>query len=168
MKLLTIAPLLLSTLVASKSLSFFGKEQSVVGESLSVPGKSPLEYCQPTHDDDILVIEHVNLKPNPPLAGSILTIEAVGKVLDDIEEKAYVNLQVKYGLITLIKTTMDLCDQVKNVDLSCPIQKGKITLTKDVELPSEIPNGKYTVLADVYTFDDRHITCLTAQVTFQK
>lgn len=26
--------------------------------------------------------------------------------------------------------------------------------------------GKYTVNADVYTADDKHITCLTATVTF--
>lgn len=78
------------------------------------------------------------------------------------------HLQVKYGLITLIKQTADLCDTVKNVDLECPLKKGETTLTKDVELPKQIPPGKYSVIADVYTKDEEKITCLTASVEFKR
>jgi hypothetical protein len=49
-----------------------------------------------------------------------------------------VALQVKYGVITLIKQTVDLCEQVKNVDLDCPLD-GNLKFTKEVELPREIP-----------------------------
>lgn len=117
--------------------------------------------------------------------GATLTIEAIGTFKEEIKEGAYVILQVKYGLIRLVNTKASVCEQIKNVDMECPIKKGKTVITKDVELPTEIPNvgrslylderallthlqGKYTVLADVYTEDDRKITCLTAQVTFQK
>jgi hypothetical protein len=79
-----------------------------------------------------------------------------------------VHLSVKYGLITIIRQTADLCDTVKNVDLECPIKKGELALTKDVELPKQIPPGKYTVLADVLTKDDKKITCLTATVEFHR
>jgi hypothetical protein len=48
-------------------------------------------------------------------------------------------LQVKYGLIRLVNTKADLCEQVKNVDLDCPIKKGKTTIKKDVEIPAEVP-----------------------------
>jgi ML domain len=60
-------------------------------------------------------------------------------LLEDIEKDAYVILQVKYGLIRLVNTQADLCEQVSNVDLECPIKKGKTTITKDVDLPKEIP-----------------------------
>lgn len=63
----------------------------------------------------------------------------MGTLREDIEDKAFVILQVKYGLIRLVNTQADLCEQVSNVDLTCPIKKGKITITKDVELPKEIP-----------------------------
>ena len=112
-----------------------------------------------------------------------MTIEASGTVKQTIEEGAYVKLQVKYGYIKLLDQTMDLCEQIKNVDLECPIEKGKISITKDVDLPKEIPpvriptigvsrkllthsQGKYIVNADVYSADDEHITCLTATVSF--
>lgn len=71
--------------------------------------------------------------------GANLTIEAVGTLLEEVGEGAYVVLQVKYGLIRLVNTEANLCEQVSNVDLSCPIKKGKTTITKDVALPKEIP-----------------------------
>jgi len=58
---------------------------------------------------------------------------------EDVGPGAYVVLQVKYGLIRLINQEADLCEQVANVDLECPIKKGKTTITKDVDLPKEIP-----------------------------
>jgi hypothetical protein len=73
------------------------------------------------------------------LSGETLTIEAIGTFTEDVEEGAYIQLQVKYGLIRLINTKADLCEQIKNVDLKCPIKEGKKTITKDVDLPNEIP-----------------------------
>jgi hypothetical protein len=57
---------------------------------------------------------------------------------EKVEVGAYVALQVKYGVITLIKQTVDLCEQVKNVELECPLE-GRVKFVKDVELPREIP-----------------------------
>jgi len=73
------------------------------------------------------------------LSGKSLIIKATGTVKEDIEEGAYIELQVKYGLIRLIKTRADLCEQVQNVDIECPINKGDLEITKTVELPREIP-----------------------------
>lgn len=164
---LSILTLLLSTLVASDGLSFLGS-QKALGDGEAVPGDNPLTYCNKEHSDDILVLKEVNLTPNPPVKGSTLTIEAVGELLEDVAEGAYVVLQVKYGLIRLVNTEADLCEQVSNVDLSCPIKKGVTTIVKDVELPKEIPPGTYTVLADAYTArpESKKIICLEATVTF--
>lgn len=96
-----------------------------------------------------------------------------------MEKGATIALEVKWGLITLLKQTVDLCDQIRNVDLKCPLKKGKMVLTKEVDLPKQIPpvrqclcsldighanveQGKYSVLADVYTKDQRQVTCLKA------
>jgi hypothetical protein len=46
---------------------------------------------------------------------------------------------VKYGFIKLITTRADLCKEIKNVDLECPIEKGEISILKSVDLPNEIP-----------------------------
>ena len=78
------------------------------------------------------------------------------------------HLQVKYGLITLINQEAQLCDYVKEVDLNCPLKKGDLELGKQVNIPKEVPPGKYTVLADVFTKDQDKITCLNAQVQFNR
>lgn len=74
------------------------------------------------------------------LSGTALVIKASGIVAETIEEGAYVALQVKYGLIRLISTKADLCEQVKNVDKECPIEAGSLIFEKSVDLPREIPN----------------------------
>jgi hypothetical protein len=71
-------------------------------------------------------------------SGQPLLIEATGTLREKVSAGAYVSLQVKYGVITLIKQTVDLCEQIKNVDLDCPIE-GDIKFTKSVDLPREIP-----------------------------
>ena len=67
-----------------------------------------------------------------------MTIEAKGNFTEEVEEGAYINIVVKYGLIKLITQKADLCEQMKNVDEKCPL-KGVKTITKDVDLPKEIP-----------------------------
>ncbi|KAI5292847.1 Phosphatidylglycerol/phosphatidylinositol transfer protein [Ascosphaera acerosa] len=133
--------------------------------SLKVPGNNPLTFCT-APDSDILEIEKVDLSPNPPKAGEKLTITATGITSKDIEAGAKVRLQVKYGLIRLISQEVDLCDEITKVDMQCPIKKGRMTLSKDVELPKEIPPGKYSVYADAVTNAEERITCLQASVTF--
>lgn len=71
-------------------------------------------------------------------SGKTLTIEAKGNFTETVEDGAYINLQVKYGLIRLINQKADLCEQMKNVDEECPLLGEKI-ITKDVDLPKEIP-----------------------------
>lgn len=75
-------------------------------------------------------------------------------------------VQVKYGLIRLINQEANLCEQIGNVDLECPLEKGDTAVTKDVTIPKEVPKGKYTVMADAYTKDKKKITCLEAVVYF--
>jgi len=102
-------------------------------------------------------------------SGTTLKISAKGILSEDVEDGAKIHLQVKYGLITIIRQEADLCDTVKKVDLECPLKKDKETeLEKSVDLPKEIPPGKYTVVADVLSKDDKKITCLTATVEFKR
>lgn len=130
-----------------------------------IPGDSPLMICD-LEEPKLVEIYKVNLDPNPPLKGQNLTIFAEGIVKETILEGAYVDVDVRYGYIRLLSQTFDLCEQTANVDLECPIKEGKITLETTLELPKEIPPGKYTVVARAYTVDDQPITCLSTTVEF--
>lgn len=170
MKFSTITTCLAVCLAPASALSVFnGKAASVVvNDDLKIPGDSPLEFCPGDHSADLVKIDKVDLSPNPPKAGQELIIKAKGSVKQKIDQGAYVLLTVKYGLIRLISTKADLCEQIGNVDLECPVEAGDLEITKAVDLPNEIPPGKYTVLADVFTVDDVQITCLTATVVFSR
>jgi hypothetical protein len=118
-------------------------------------------------------------------SGASLTIHALGSLSSAVEPGAKVALTVKYGLITLIHQTADLCDQLANLpdddsdgdgdgnDLRCPLRAGQIKeITHKVDIPQQVPKGKYTVLADVITKDGaaargkggEQITCLESVV----
>ena len=41
-----------------------------------------------------------------------------------------------------------------------------MNLTKEVEIPKEVPKGKYTVSANVSSVDDDIVTCMESVVFF--
>ncbi|OAQ59711.1 phosphatidylglycerol/phosphatidylinositol transfer protein precursor [Pochonia chlamydosporia 170] len=156
-------------LAPSTARSIFGGDaQKAIthNDDLKIPGESPLEHCPDRKSEGFIEINSVDLVPNPPAAGKELVIKANGTVKKTIEEGAYIDLVVKYGLIRLLKTRADLCEQMGEVDLKCPVEPGDRVITKTVELPKEIPPGTYNVEADVFTRDGERITCLTASVKF--
>lgn len=108
-------------------------------DSTKVPGESPVEICSLSPSDDLVEIKYIDLNPNPPLAGQDLNIDAKGYLKTTIEEGAYANFEVKYGFIKLLTGTADLCEQAAQVNLTCPIEKGEVSVQKLVELPSQIP-----------------------------
>lgn len=161
-----VAPLLLSAAALTDAFSIHrGSKQdalvTIQDDALKVPGDSPLEHCSAGFEEhDILILESVDLSPNPPLAyvlppacllrlikhltdpqhsGQTLSIKATGTLKQDVAAGAYANIIVKYGVITLLRTTIDLCEEIQKVDLKCPLKAGEMTLTKDVELPNKIP-----------------------------
>ena len=102
------APLLASAISIGAAAS---SVHALEDDPLKVPGEQPLYFCQDPKDY-ILKVENVVLSPNPPVPGQKLTITGNGTFSEQIDEGATVHLQVKYGLITLIKQTADMCEQL--------------------------------------------------------
>ncbi len=134
-------------------------------QNTPIKGDSPVQLCDES-DPQILTIDHVNLSPNPPKKGEKLVIEASGIFSKEVDTGSYVDIDVRYGYIKLVQETFDLCEQLENVDLTCPLDKGKLVITKEVDIPNEVPPGVYTVFARAYTPGDELITCLAATVEF--
>jgi len=167
MKTSLVLTLLTATALSTASL-FGGSQNALVDDpKLSVPGKNPLDFCSDPAEY-ILTIDHVDLSPDPPLPGQKLTISANGTFSKDIEPGATVFLQVKYGLITLIKQEADLCDNLPQIDMSCPIKEGVLSIKKEVDIPKQVPPGKYTVHADVNTVDKEKVTCMESTIVFSR
>ncbi|EFQ99924.1 phosphatidylglycerol/phosphatidylinositol transfer protein [Nannizzia gypsea CBS 118893] len=164
-----LVAVLLSPLALAAPPSLFRDTSQVflhTDQDLKVPGVNPLEFCDDPANN-LLTIERVDLSPNPPVPGQPLVIKASGIFSERIEKGATVHLQVTYGFLQLINMDMDLCDQTDKVGLNCPIEKGKTVLKKTVDIPQQVPPGKYIVRADVLTADKKPVTCLTASVVFE-
>lgn len=70
-------------------------------------------------------IRDITLTPSFPEPGKELLIEAEGIIKDPIQEGAYVQVTVKIGVVTLIRRTFDLCEEMqKNDVLDCPVRQG--------------------------------------------
>ncbi|BFZ63019.1 Phosphatidylglycerol/phosphatidylinositol transfer protein [Saitoella coloradoensis] len=134
-----------------------------------IPGDSPMSLCpNQDHSLDLLNVTFINTSPNPPVAGEVMIVDAAGLVKQEIRNGSYIDLEVKYGLIRLIKQQFDLCEQLsEHVGIQCPVAPGELQATKEVELPKQIPPGRYAVTARVLTPDDVQITCMTATVVFR-
>ena len=65
---LFLLTLFLSCVAVSNSLSLFSSDQQTLDDRLAVPGDNPLFYCQPAIQENILVVDYVDLAPNPPEA----------------------------------------------------------------------------------------------------
>lgn len=138
--LITFLALLFSYVLGDALVQHGGQDPLISPlDSTKVPGKSPVELCSLSPQDDLVDIKYIDLTPNPPLAGQNMTMEGLGVLKVRIDEGAYANYEVKYGFIKLLSGTADLCEKAAEVDLECPIEKGEVKVQKLVELPSQIP-----------------------------
>lgn len=111
-----------------------------------VPGQSPMLICD-LDAPQLLEITYLKINPNPPKKGADLFIEGEGFLAETITEGAFVEVEVRYGFIRLVKETIDLCEQLGKADKSCPLDRGVIKFAKSVELPGEIPPVSISFLA---------------------
>ncbi|KAG0053797.1 Phosphatidylglycerol/phosphatidylinositol transfer protein [Gryganskiella cystojenkinii] len=117
-------------------------------------------------DTDLLKMDYYSLEPNPPQKGQNLTIEATATLSEDVVEGAKIFLVVKVGVIKLLTKELDFCEESVKVDKPCPLVAGPQSLSHTVELPKEIPPGKYVVNIKVKNPDDKQVTCLVATAVF--
>ncbi|AMD19069.1 HBR168Cp [Eremothecium sinecaudum] len=132
-----------------------------------IPGGSPISTCD-VQNDQILTMKYLHISPNPPERGANLTITASGILEEDVEEGAYVELEVHLGLIKLLSLTLDLCELLEDnkLSVSCPLEAARYKIEKVVEIPKQVPPGVYTVQARAYTEDGDEIVCLSGKTSF--
>ncbi|KAK0233157.1 ML domain-containing protein [Armillaria fumosa] len=119
---------------------------------------------------DVIQLESIKIKPDPPKPGQDLTVIVKGYVQERIEEGAYADVTVKLGLIKLLQKTFDLCEEARNANasISCPVEPGPYTIKQTVTLPKEIPPSKFSVDILGYTVDDDDLVCLKMTIDFMK
>ncbi|CDS07375.1 hypothetical protein LRAMOSA01324 [Lichtheimia ramosa] len=164
MKLLT--PVLLAVLATLSSAATISPQLYIQSNSAQTTSTDLIQVCGDA--SDLLTVKDITLHPDPPLKGETLTIDFKGELKEEVPEGTTVLVQVKYGVVQLLKKTFDFCQEVKKVDEKCPIPAGDLVFTKQVDLPKEIPPGHYSVHAVVTTPDDTQVTCLDGKINFPR
>ncbi|KAI9012895.1 ML domain-containing protein [Gaertneriomyces semiglobifer] len=112
---------------------------------------------------DIFHLESFTVSPDPPQRGEDLTVDVKGTLDEAIDKGAFAEVRVRLGLIKLVDTKIDLCDEIHNIDRECPVEEGPLHINHTVKLPREIPPGRYQVNVDVTNFDGKHTACIAAE-----
>ncbi|CAC37423.1 Phosphatidylglycerol/phosphatidylinositol transfer protein [Schizosaccharomyces pombe] len=167
---ITCLPIFISASSWFSSFSF-GESKStdlVSSTSEKIPGANPASYCADwDRGDDHVVVDYINLIPNPPAAGKNLTIETEINVGTTVLNGSYVDIQVKYGFVRIVNERLDICDKAYELAaVECPVEPGIITKQATISLPWAIPPGRYHVLATAYNADGEQLTCVSASVSF--
>lgn len=128
-----------------------------------IPGDSPIRLCD-LSSPKLVDIYKLNLTPNPPVKGQNLTIYAEGFVEKTIVDGAYVDVDVKYGYLRLLRQEYDLCEESGNAGVECPIKEGKLVVNTSVAIPAQFPAGKYSITGRAYTKEGSLLTCLSTTI----
>ncbi|KAH8554100.1 ml domain-containing protein [Umbelopsis sp. PMI_123] len=164
MKSLALLVLTLYTFLGVVASISFG-EQTISNELETTDIPDNLKLCG--DNKDLLVVKDITIEPNPPKKGEEMHVDFKGFLKEEVGDGAKIDVVVKYGAVRLLHRVFDLCEQAPQVDKECPIEQGDFTANKTVALPKDIPPGKYTVMAHIYTEDERPITCITGTIVFR-
>ncbi|CAH1760327.1 6238_t:CDS:10 [Entrophospora sp. SA101] len=88
--------------------------------------------------EDILLIHHIELTPDPPKKGQELRVQGTGYFKETVTDGSYINVVIKYGIMKIYEIRLDLCEKAPEVDENCPIEKGNHTVDKSVEIPGNV------------------------------
>jgi hypothetical protein len=82
-------------------------------------------------------------------------------------------VQVKIGMIKLLDTILDLCEQIKSVGKQCPLPKGDLFISHTFDIPPEAPPVSISPIESLICrtyqkLDDRAATTLTLQCLQKK
>ncbi|XP_065914201.1 putative phosphatidylglycerol/phosphatidylinositol transfer protein DDB_G0278295 [Dysidea avara] len=100
--------------------------------------------------------------PDPPEKGKNVTITGSGIVNKEITS-GEIKVVVTYNDIQLLDETYDACELLEKYGDQCPISTGNTTMSITVEVPSDLPDGKYVGTMYGTDQDDDPMICGTVE-----
>ncbi|MFJ6566470.1 ML domain-containing protein [Streptomyces sp. NPDC091292] len=129
----------------------------------------PVEDC--SDDTYILRTDSITAEPKPLEKGKPLVITAHGTLLEEVREGAQVQVTVKLGLITLLRKTLDLAEELKshNAPVRVPIEPGKVSLPLFyLDSASDLLKGDFRISVQAYNDDDADLACAKVHMDLRR
>lgn len=133
-------------------------ESQLIPSNVDVAGSGP-HFWSCAAKDDPFKIKKIVVKPYPPVKGQKVSIFAEGDSQETITKG---NLKYVAALdgIPLIHKTDSLCHVLKEVNITCPVKAGPLSVGVSFNIPSWAPSGNYSATAHAYDQNNKELTCL--------
>ncbi|PPQ97561.1 hypothetical protein CVT26_002346 [Gymnopilus dilepis] len=133
--------------ITTSSIAALVQQEPIIDADSLVRNGQGWDWKDCGQDTDAVRIQSIDISPDPPKPGKDLTVTVTGIAKERIEEGAYVDVTVKLGLVKILSKEFDVCEEAQNANASiqCPVEEGTYTVKQTVELPKEIPPGKYSL-----------------------
>ena len=129
-------------------------------------GGSPFRLCEASSiDTQLVLVQRLIVTPTHLSSGDTVSFCLSAFFKDDVSCGATVDVMVLLEHTRIVKRTYDLCTLASKTTLPCPIRAGERFLLTQVDLPCGIPAGRYTLTAQLFTPDERSLTCITGEIT---
>ncbi|MGW4233515.1 ML domain-containing protein [Streptomyces sp. NPDC004980] len=129
---------------------------------------------------DMVEINGIDLKPDPPEPGEVVTVTIPVHISKAVERGAWIDVTVKLGAVELVSKTYNLFDRISEGDpgtgswnLSVDtgvtgdfIEVGDAVLTVRLKIPREIPPARFAVEARARNADEHDLFALNIKVDF--
>lgn len=126
----------------------------------------PVSWIDCGNSDDLFRLDSLILSPDPPKRSAPLTVHLKGQLKETLTE-GVVNYAIRFGGFTLATGSLDGCPSLEKESTlpHCPVEKGIIDVTHTVQIPWQIPPGRYFIDAHgERSVDHKQIFCLNLDV----
>lgn len=118
--------------------------------------------CGSATDD--FQVANVRITPDPPKIGQAVNVSVSGTLKTAVTSGS-VDVTIKYGSITLIHQTLDLCEVVDKTAYRCPFAAGPLTISLSQTIPSIAPPGDYTGHITISDQNSHEVACVNLKLT---
>lgn len=111
--------------------------------------------------DDLFALRSFTLSPDPPRRSRMLSVRVAGDLATALTGGT-LNYTVTFGIIPIVQDSLSLCEALALEPKipQCPLRSGEWDVRHEVEMPREVPFGRYNVRAAAWDLEGRQIFCV--------
>ena len=148
---------------AARSLPLVSAAPEKLGFA-SVDDAVQRQYTECSTSSALLKLETVQFTPRRLQRGGPVNFQIVGTLSETITFGSKIQLSMKYLGFTLLDAEYDVCEQVANYGLKCPLDAGPFKLTQVASVPWIALPGTYVTNIKIHTPAGKEIACINSNL----
>jgi len=100
--------------------------------------------------------------------GKPIEVALEGTLEEQVGEGTWAEITVQYRHIQLLQASFDVCEELEGFpdqnELKCPIQKGPVSTRQKVDIPKDIPKGRYDIKVKGLDQKKKELICIIMSI----